>query len=203
MISGPKAIPWGLWMLPRKALIAIVVAIALVPTLGYALFLRPALWSPMPLLLATVELQADIPEGAFVTGIFVAHCGDRANPDGTIDALGPIPPGATAALYLRAVGRPEGVGVVGTEPALLYFFGETLTVESRLIPPKDLFAVRMEAGDFIVPPGVRLEPGATADFSIAYEWTEGTWTFTVTELFHFEHGGPAHIRAPFRPGVCA
>lgn len=187
-------------MVSRRRLLAIV--IVAVFALSFFFYVYEAPTRGVPVLMMSISVEAEVPEGLEATGDFGPHCGARVNSLGEIQARFPPPIDAVAAVYLQVVSFPDRVGSLGHEPWLLFITVGWVSYAGRMEPFPEVFTIEFREGAFLIPPGVTLTPGDRGTRTVAYTSMENGTSIDVVETYEFRHLGHTRIRFPLAPAAC-
>ncbi len=196
LLSGQKLLPLRP-MVSRHRLASLALVAAIV--VGGFLYAYVGTVRRLPILWVTVTVQADIPEGAFLTGEFGQHCAfDFINSWGEVETQTPIPPNAAAAIFVVVELRLPAA-TIGDEPVLVFMTGPALEFLSRLRPQIPLFTLELQGGEFLLPSATLLGPGESGGHRVVYSWSQEDVSFEVTETFTFQSLGPMRVKQPLPP----
>ncbi len=180
-------------MIPRRRIVSILLVTAIAG--GGFLYAYEGNVRVLPLLLVRAGIEASVLEVTQVPFDLGDHCRFSSFNDlGELETRYDIPSNAMAALFLTVVSWPPGVGFIGAEPRIVYMYGPLYVFPSRAYPPRPLFTLELQDGQFLVPPGFLLQPGDSAQHNATYTWTEEGLSVPITEKFTFASLGLTRLR---------
>ncbi len=180
-------------MIPRRRIVSILLAAAIAGS-GF-LYAYEGNVRVLPVLLVTVRIQANAPNVTQVPFDLGDHCRFSSfNDFGELETRYNIPTDAIAAVLLTVASWPAGVGFIGAEPRIVYMTAPLFEFPSRAYPQGPVFALELRDGQFLVPPGLLLQSGDSAQHNATYTWSEEGLSVPIMERFTFTSLGLTRLR---------